>query len=139
MNNVEAVRALSALGHASRLAIFRVLVQAGPEGLAAGEISRRLDLAPNALTFHLKELANAGLAESRQSGRFVIYSSVFPAMAGLIGYLTENCCGGAECGLPTAPRRAPRSDNGKSMPGTTCLPARTTSGKSRNSTARSSK
>ena len=93
MKNTEAAHALSALGHESRLAIFRVLVQAGPEGLAAGKIARRLDLAPNALTFHLKELTGAGLAESRQSGRFVIYSAVFPAMAGLVGYLTENCCG----------------------------------------------
>jgi DNA-binding transcriptional ArsR family regulator len=103
MENMEAARALSALGHESRLAIFRVLVQAGPEGLAAGEIARRLDLAPNALTFHLKDLTYAGLAESRQSGRFVIYSAVFSAMAGLVAYLTENCCGGADCNVAVSP------------------------------------
>jgi ArsR family transcriptional regulator len=131
----EAVRALSALGNESRLAIFRFLVQAGPEGLAAGEIARRLDLAPNALTFHLKDLTNAGLAESRQSGRFVIYSAVFPAMAGLIGYLTENCCGGIECDIPSLSRGKPGSDSRKAARATR-LPA---SRKTGNNTIRSSK
>jgi ArsR family transcriptional regulator len=97
MQNIEAARALSALGHETRLTIFRTLVQAGPEGLAAGDIARMLDLAPNALSFHLKDLTHAGLTESRQSGRFVIYSAVYPVMTGLVDYLTENCCGGVDC------------------------------------------
>ena len=101
---MEAARALSALGHETRLAIFRALVQAGPEGLAAGDIARLLDLAPNALSFHLKDLNYAGLTESRQSGRFVIYSAVFPAMTGLVAYLTENCCGGADCTVAVSSR-----------------------------------
>ena len=103
MQNMEAVRALSALGHETRLAIFRALVQAGPEGLAAGDIARMLDLAPNALSFHLKDLTHAGLTESRQSGRFVIYSAVYPAMTSLLDYLTENCCGGVDCSAATTP------------------------------------
>jgi len=131
MNKGEVVHALSALGHESRLAIFRVLVQAGPEGLAAGEIARRLDLAPNALTFHLKELTSAGLTESRQSGRFVIYSSVFPAMAGLISYLTENCCNGADCGLPSPSRRKLPSGNGMAVT-VKRLPASTANAKTGN-------
>ncbi len=138
MNNAEAARGLSALGHESRLMIFRALVQAGPEGLAAGEISRRLDLAPNALTFHLKELTSAGLTESRQSGRFVIYSAVFPAITGLVGYLTENCCGGADCGLPLSSRRELRPGNAKTAT-VVRLPAKAASGRPRNSTVRSSK
>lgn len=103
MQNIEAARALSALGHETRLLIFRALVQAGPEGLAAGDIARMLDLAPNALSFHLKDLTHAGLTESRQSGRFVIYSVVYPAMTGLLDYLTENCCGGLDCSVATTP------------------------------------
>jgi len=112
MENMQAARALSALGHESRLAIFRALVQAGPDGLAAGEIARQVDLAPNALTFHLKDLTYAGLAESRSSGRFVIYSAIFPAMAGLVAYLTENCCGGADCTItaPSSHKRRPVPD-----------------------------
>lgn len=97
MQNIEAARALSALGHETRLTIFRTLVQAGPDGLAAGDIARMLDIAPNALSFHLKDLTHAGLTQSRQSGRFVIYSAVYPAMTGLVDYLTENCCGGVDC------------------------------------------
>ena len=104
MKSMEAARALSALGHETRLAIFRALVQAGPEGLPAGDIARLLDLAPNALSFHLKDLNYAGLTDSRQSGRFVIYSAVFPAMTGLVAYLTENCCGGADCTVAVSSR-----------------------------------
>lgn len=119
MKNTEAAQALSALGHETRLAVFRVLVQAGPEGLPAGEIGRMLDLAPNALSFHLKDLTYAGLAGSRQSGRFVIYSAVFPAIVGLVKYLTENCCGGADCSAEaTLPRsgRGTRKSRGKGTP-----------------------
>ena len=108
MENMEAARALAALGHETRLAIFRILVQAGPPGVAAGEVARALELAPNTLSFHLKELAHTGLIGSRQEGRYLIYSANFPAMNGLVSYLTENCCGGVSC----APRRRPASHAG---------------------------
>ena len=93
----EAVKSLSALAQGSRLAIFRLLVQAGPEGMAAGSIGEKLDLPPATLSFHLAGLTRAGLADSRQDGRFVIYSANFPNMDQLVAYLTENCCGGASC------------------------------------------
>lgn len=92
-----AVRALSALAHESRLAIFRALVVAGPAGMAAGDIAHKLRIAPSGLSFHLKDLAHAGLVKSRQDGRFVFYSANFDAMNGLIGFLTENCCAGSAC------------------------------------------
>jgi len=94
MNTKQTLAALSALAQESRLAVFRLLVQTGPEGLAASKIGERLDIAPSSLSFHLKELAHAGLIGSRQEGRFVIYSADVAAMNGLIGFLTENCCGG---------------------------------------------
>ena len=93
----EAVQSLSALAQGSRLAIFRVLVQAGPSGLAAGSIGEKLDLPPATLSFHLAGLTRAGLTDSRQDGRFVIYTANFPNMNRLVAYLTENCCGGASC------------------------------------------
>lgn len=91
----QAVERLSALAHPSRLAIFRLLVEAGPEGLAAGTLAIRLGLPGPTLSFHLKELVQAGLAKARSQSRFVIYSADFAAINGLIGYLTENCCGGS--------------------------------------------
>lgn len=91
------VRALGALAHDSRLAIFRALVVAGPEGMPAGEIAQQLGLAPSSLSFHLKDLSHADLVKSRQEGRFVIYTANFDAMTMLIGFLTENCCAGAPC------------------------------------------
>ncbi|HEX5341752.1 MAG TPA: metalloregulator ArsR/SmtB family transcription factor [Duganella sp.] len=97
MNTKQTLAALSALAQESRLAVFRLLVQTGPEGLAASKIGERLDIAPSSLSFHLKELAHAGLIGSRQEGRFVIYSADVAAMNGLIGFLTENCCGGVSC------------------------------------------
>ena len=97
------VDALAALAHETRLKVFRLLVQAGEEGLAAGAISEALDLAPATLSFHLAHLARTGLAQSRQEGRFVIYSADFANMTRLVGYLTENCCGGRPCG-PMNPR-----------------------------------
>lgn len=97
MDTKSVVTALAALAQESRLAIFRVLVQAGPEGLAAGRISGATNVAPSSLSFHLKGLLHAGLVDSRQEGRFVIYSAQYPAMDALVGYLTENCCGGVPC------------------------------------------
>jgi DNA-binding transcriptional ArsR family regulator len=96
MKNDVAVKLLSALAQASRLAVFRMLVQKGPDGMPAGEIAERLKMAPNALSFHLKELSHAGLVKSRQDGRFVIYSPDFKAMNSLLGFLTENCCAGSK-------------------------------------------
>lgn len=91
------ISALSALAQDTRLAIFRLLVQAGPEGLAAGRIAEALAIPASSLSFHLKELSHAGLVSARQEGRFVIYSARFDTMHGLVAYLTENCCGGAPC------------------------------------------
>jgi DNA-binding transcriptional ArsR family regulator len=98
----QAIQALSALAQESRLAIFRLLVQSGPAGMAAGKIGEALDLPPATLSFHLSGLARAGLVTSRQAGRFVIYAADFEIMTRLLGYLTEDCCGGQAC-LP-APR-----------------------------------
>lgn len=100
-----AVTRLSALAQRSRLAVFRLLVQKGPEGMPAGEIAERLGVTPSALSFHLKELSNAGLLKSRQEGRFIYYAPDFKAMNALLGYLTENCCADspavAECASTT--------------------------------------
>ncbi|HVE07306.1 MAG TPA: metalloregulator ArsR/SmtB family transcription factor [Paraburkholderia sp.] len=97
MDSNLVVRALGALAHESRLAIFRALVVAGPQGMAAGEIAQQLGLAPSSLSFHLKDLSHAELVKPRQEGRFVIYTANFDAMNGLIAFLTENCCAGASC------------------------------------------
>ncbi|MYM32923.1 metalloregulator ArsR/SmtB family transcription factor [Duganella sp. FT94W] len=97
MNTKQTLAALAALAQESRLAVFRLLVQTGPEGLAASKIGERLEIAPSSLSFHLKELSHAGLIASRQQGRFVIYSADVAAMNGLINFLTENCCGGVPC------------------------------------------
>jgi ArsR family transcriptional regulator, arsenate/arsenite/antimonite-responsive transcriptional repressor len=98
METMQALQALSALAQESRLSIFRLLVQAGPGGMAAGAIGEALDLPPATLSFHLAGLTRAGLAQSRQDGRFVIYSASFENMNALVAFLTENCCGGAACG-----------------------------------------
>ncbi|SHM93109.1 DNA-binding transcriptional regulator, ArsR family [Duganella sacchari] len=97
MNTKQTLAALAALAQESRLAVFRLLVQTGPAGLAASKIGERLEIAPSSLSFHLKELTHAGLIGSRQDGRYVIYSADVGAMNGLINFLTENCCGGAPC------------------------------------------
>ncbi|MFL9897017.1 metalloregulator ArsR/SmtB family transcription factor [Paraburkholderia fungorum] len=103
MDSNLVVRALSALAHESRLAIFRLLVVAGPEGMAAGEIAQQLGLSPSSLSFHLKDLSHADLVKPRQEGRFVIYTANFDAMTGLIGFLTENCCAGTTCAASNLP------------------------------------
>ena len=94
MRTAEAVKALAALAQDTRLAIYRLLVQQGPEGLPAGAVAERLDVPGATLSFHLKELSNAGMIESRQDGRFVYYSANYARMNGLLGYLSENCCQG---------------------------------------------
>lgn len=111
MNRSRAVKSLAALAQETRLEAFRLLVQAGPDGLAAGDLAARLDISPPALSFHLRGLANAGLVRSRQDGRFIYYSADYDAMQSLVGFLTENCCGGAACaparttGRKVIPRR----------------------------------
>ena len=99
MDAPKTVLALSALAHEARLAVFKLLVQAGPVGLAAGVIATRLEIAPSALSFHLKELTHAGLLLQRPDGRKIHYSANFVAMTGLMAYLTDNCCQGASCEL----------------------------------------
>ena len=103
METNAAVIALSALAQTSRLAVFRALVQAGPAGMAAGKISELADIPPSSLSFHLKELSHAGLVASRQDGRYVIYTAQFDAMNALLGFLTENCCGGNPCAPVCSP------------------------------------
>lgn len=103
MTHTDAVKALAALAHDVRLAVFKLLVQAGPEGLAAGVLAEQLGTAPSALSFHLKELTQAGLLVQRPDGRKLMYSARFDTMNALLGHLTENCCQGQACGVDTAP------------------------------------
>lgn len=99
---------LQSLSHRSRLAVFRLLVRAGPSGLAAGVISKELGVRPATLSFHLSNLTETGLVNQRQSGRYIIYSADFDSMRGLVSYLTENCCAGARLSAdaPGARRRS---------------------------------
>lgn len=103
MESKDAVIALSALAQATRLSIFRTLVEAGPDGLSAGRLAEIAGIPPSSLSFHLKELSHAGLAESRQEGRFVMYSARFETMNRLLAYLTENCCAGTPCAATDTP------------------------------------
>jgi DNA-binding transcriptional ArsR family regulator len=97
MRTQQIIAALSALAQESRLAIFRSLVVAGPQGMTPGELAEALSLAPATLSFHLKELVQAGLLHKRQEGRYIHYQADFAAMSGVIEYLTENCCQGQCC------------------------------------------
>lgn len=97
MENKHAVLALAALAQESRLAAFRLLVQAGPAGLAANKIAAALSMPSSSLSFHLKELTNANLIVPRHEGRFIIYAAKFDTMNALLGFLSENCCGGNPC------------------------------------------
>lgn len=97
METKQAISALVAVAQDSRLAIFRLLVQAGPAGMAASKIAEQLGIPPSSLSFHLKELTHADLVTPKQEGRFVIYAANFNTMNGLIAFLTENCCGGNPC------------------------------------------
>lgn len=97
MKTKNALSALAALAQESRLAVFRLLVQIGPAGMAATKISEQLNIPPSSLSFHLKELAHADLVTSRQEGRFVFYSANFDTMNAVIAFLTDNCCGGNPC------------------------------------------
>ena len=106
MEITQIVDALAALAHDSRLKVFRLLVEAGPEGLAAGAIAEKLDLPPATLSFHLAHLSRTELVRGRQEGRFIIYSADFQSMNALVGFLTENCCGGRSCAPAAKPRAA---------------------------------
>src|SRR6201996_3082813 len=103
MEKTDAVAALSALAQDNRLDVFRLLVQAGPDGMPAGQVADALDLAPNTLTFHFDRLRSAGLVTVRREGRSMIYAAQFDTMNALLGFLTENCCqGNAEQCAPAA-------------------------------------
>jgi ArsR family transcriptional regulator, arsenate/arsenite/antimonite-responsive transcriptional repressor len=116
MKKHDALAALAALSQANRLDVFRLLVEAGREGMPAGSVAETLNLAPNTLTFHLDRLRDAGLVTVRRDGRSMIYSAHYETMNGLIAYLTENCCRGrADRGTPVkserpAPSRARRKE-----------------------------
>jgi ArsR family transcriptional regulator len=99
MDSIAAISALGALAHEHRLAVFRLLVEQGPEGLPAGVIAGKLGLPPSSLTFHLQHLTRAGLLFPRRLSRQIFYAADFAAMSSLVGYLTDNCCsaGGAAC------------------------------------------
>ena len=103
MDSPDTVQALAALAHETRLALYRMLVERGPDGLPAGVIAERLSVPPSSLTFHVQHLHRAGLVSQRRVGRQLIYAADYATMNGLIAYLTENCCGrGAaqECCAP---------------------------------------
>ncbi|HLS86545.1 MAG TPA: metalloregulator ArsR/SmtB family transcription factor [Burkholderiales bacterium] len=106
MESRQAVDALAALAQASRLAIYRLLVRAGPAGMPAGAIGAGLKVPGATLSFHLAQLSHAGLVRSRQEGRYVIYSADFKHMSALVEFLTENCCAGQGC-APVAAQRSP--------------------------------
>jgi ArsR family transcriptional regulator len=98
MKSAQMVKALSALAQSTRLAVFRLLVERGPNGMAAGQVAEKLKVSPATLSFHFKTLSHAGLIESRQDGRFIYYAANFAVMNGIVAYLTENCCGGNQAG-----------------------------------------
>ena len=110
METTDAVAALAALAQNNRLDVFRLLVQAGPEGMPAGRVAEKLDLAPNTLTFHFDRLRVAGLLSVRREGRSMIYAARYDTMNALLGYLTENCCQGRaeQCRPSGREKPAPR-------------------------------
>src|ERR1700728_3429132 len=109
MEKTDVVAALAALAQDNRLDIFRLLVQAGPEGMPAGAVATALDLAPNTLTFHFDRLGTAGLVTVRRDGRSMIYAAQYDQMNALLGFLTENCCAGASAVCARATGKAATS------------------------------
>jgi DNA-binding transcriptional ArsR family regulator len=106
MESTVAVTALAALAQSSRLALYRLLVQAGPEGISPGALSERLDIPAPTLSFHLKALSHAGLIDDRREGRNIFYTANYAHMNALVEFLTDNCCGGRGCKpLAAATRR----------------------------------
>ena len=104
MNETQAISALAALAHTQRLRVFRALVVGGTQGLTPSVLADQLEVARNALSFHLKELAHAGLVSIEQQGRNLIYRADFAQMNSLLGYLTEHCCQGGVCEVSESPR-----------------------------------
>lgn len=99
MTELDAIKALAALAQATRLAIFRALVVAGPQGLRPGDLAVRLEVPASSLSFHLKELLQAELIDQQRDGKYLIYSANFDRMNALLGYLGDNCCEGQFCGV----------------------------------------
>lgn len=116
MDTHAAIDALAALAHEHRLAVYRLLVEEGPNGFPAGEIAARVGLVPSSLTFHLQHLMRAGLITQRRVGRQLFYATDFDVMNGLVTFLTENCCGGAACspGCATKDSRSRRKSRAAS-------------------------
>lgn len=108
MEITSASDSLAALGHETRLAIFRLLVQAGPAGVNAGLICEKLALAPATLSFHLAHLSRVGLIRGRQEGRFIFYAADYASMDALLAFLTDNCCQGAQCQPRASAAAAPK-------------------------------
>jgi ArsR family transcriptional regulator, arsenate/arsenite/antimonite-responsive transcriptional repressor len=113
MKKTDAVAALAALAQDNRLDVFRLLVEAGPDGLPAGGIARALKLAPSALSFHFERLRVAGLVTAQRNGRSIVYAANFETMNALLGFLTENCCKGAPETCRTASCEPMRSAHAK--------------------------
>jgi ArsR family transcriptional regulator, arsenate/arsenite/antimonite-responsive transcriptional repressor len=113
MEKIDAVAALAALAQDNRLDVFRLLVEAGPEGMPPGEIASALKLAPNTLTFHFDRLRMAGLVTVRRDGRSMIYAARFERMNALLSYLTENCCKGVPDTCAAAVCKPARSKRAK--------------------------
>lgn len=109
MDLKNVVTAMSALAQDSRLAVYRELVQAGPEGVSAGELAERLGVPANTLSFHLKTLSHADLVHMRHQSRFIYYSANYEQMNALVEFLTENCCGGRACNPLAKPSRKRRA------------------------------
>ena len=108
MKKTDALAALAALAQDNRLDVFRALVQAGPEGLPAGQVAAMLAIAPNTLTFHFDRLRSAGLVTVRRDGRSMIYAARFATMNALLAFLTENCCAGEDCVAACEPVKTPK-------------------------------
>jgi len=108
MDATKTVEALGALAHEHRLAIYRLLVEKGPEGLSAGDIAERIGLVPSSLTFHVQSLQRSGLITQRRVSRQLFYSADFGVMTELVEYLTKNCCGGASCAPVCKPAAPPK-------------------------------
>jgi len=104
----DAVVAMGALAHHNRLAVYRELVQAGPEGVSAGELAERLGIPANTLSFHLRALSHAALVRTRHQSRFIFYSANYDQTKALVDFLTENCCGGRSCAPVVKPARKAR-------------------------------
>jgi DNA-binding transcriptional ArsR family regulator len=113
MKKPRILAAMAALSQENRLDAYRLLVQAGPDGKAAGDIAAALGLPPNTLTFHLDRLREAGLVTVRRDGRSMIYAAQFDTMNGLIAYLTENCCGGTQVCAPAVACKPARGKRDK--------------------------